>query len=80
MDIYSTTAMSTTSTSTPSVLATISPASNTANANDGVNISLYGQSVAKVNIYYEDLIYTEIVESPAMTPDTLIGAIGKQYI
>jgi hypothetical protein len=32
--------------------------------------------IAMVNVYYDDLYYTFIQESPLITPDILLGAIG----
>ena len=34
-------------------------------------------SVAYINFYYNDLYYTLIEESPSLTPDILIGSIGR---
>ena len=33
-------------------------------------------SVAKINVFYNDISYTALIESPTLTPDTLLGNIG----
>jgi hypothetical protein len=34
------------------------------------------KTIARVNIYYEDLRYTEVIESPALTAILLLGTLG----
>jgi hypothetical protein len=33
-------------------------------------------AVARVNVYYEDLRYTEVDETPALTVSLLLGTLG----
>jgi hypothetical protein len=33
-------------------------------------------AIARVNVYYDDLRYTKIDDSPAITSDTLFGILG----
>ena len=45
-----------------------------------INTDLFKQSVAMVNIYYEQLGFTRYAESPAVTGDSLFGTVGKHVL
>ena len=55
--------------------------SNVLSAYSGQNLTydLYKSSVAMVNIYYSNLIYTNTSESPTYEPSDLVGILGNKF-
>ena len=45
-------------------------------ANSEWNYDLLKKSLLKINVYYKDLAYTKIIETPALTIDSIIAFIG----
>ena len=43
-----------------------------------ISSSLVSSSVCMIKVYYDDLYYTVVEESPSFTPDALLGLIGGQ--
>lgn len=37
----------------------------------------YDESVAMINVYLDDLVYSEVEETPEITVDGVLGTIGK---
>lgn len=59
-------------------------AANNLNQNNTTDYSTNFQelqrSIAKVNVFYEDMLYTELSESPAISSSILLGKIGHVFI
>jgi hypothetical protein len=47
--------------------------------NKQLSKDLLRESILKVNIFYEDMTYTAITESPALSWDILLGNIGGMF-
>ena len=44
--------------------------------NKSITMNLYKYSTLIVNVFYDDLAYNSIIESPALTYDQVMGIIG----